>query len=87
MVTRDQVDRGFYEFMFGADLLLRQRERLAGRLGTAQDRRRALVPRLIAALAGDPFVSCEEDRTGLNLIIRPGTAGAPEVRVPMIELR
>jgi hypothetical protein len=84
---RDQFDRQFYEFLYGADLLLREGERLEGRVRSQAERRHAMVPRFEAALAGDPFTRCEVDRDSLSLAVRlPGGLGG-EALLRLIDLR
>jgi len=70
IALRDQFDRGYYEFLFGADLLLRVAERRQGRSMGQGERRRALATRFLAALAGDSFTRCEENAAGLDLVVR-----------------
>ena len=85
--VREQFDRTFYEFMFGADLLLGELEALGGRPWDQAQRRNAMISRTVAALEGDAFVHCEEGAAGLSLAIRALEPSAGALSIPMIDLR
>jgi len=84
--VRAQIDRGFYEFMYGLDVLLRERERMDGRTLGQADRRRSLRLRYELALAADPFVACEAHAAGLDLVVRSPLLPQEPVALRILDL-
>jgi hypothetical protein len=71
--VREQFNYNFYEVAYGLDRLLAQREALAGRPLSRDERRLTLPARIAMALEGDRFVAAEERSGGLDLVVRaPG---------------
>lgn len=68
---RRQIERNAYEFLYGADLLLRTEERWRGRSRDARARREALALRTRAAIAGDPVVHLEAGADAWFLEVQP----------------
>jgi len=84
---REQFNYNFYEVMYGLDIILRERERLAGRPLRQEERRASLPARFEMALARDRFVRCESTEAGLELVIRPPFAACDDVAIPVVDLR
>ena len=82
---RRQFERNAYEYLYGADRLLRERERMAGAARGREERRRDLGARLQLALERDPYVAVEEGRAHLDLALLPHEGHAPELRLRMLD--
>lgn len=85
--VREQFNYNFYEFMYGLDLLLRERERLAGRPLGQDERRRSLPPRFELALDRDPFVRVETGARAMDIVVRPPFGVPDGVPVRVLDLR
>ena len=85
--VREQFNYNFYEVMYAVDLLLRERERLAGRALRQDERRASLAARLEMALARDRFLRCELGSSGLDVVVRPPFAELDAVPIRAIDLR
>ena len=82
-----QFDRNYYEFMYGLDVLLRERMLLAHKHWNIDDFRSALAIRLEIALHKDSFVKCESSNTGIDLIIRPRIEHSEDVCIKILDLK
>jgi hypothetical protein len=82
---RRQFERNAYEYLYGADRLLRERERMAGAARGREERRRDLGARLTLALERDPYVAVEEGRAHMDLVMMPHEGHAPELRLRMLD--
>jgi len=83
---KKQFDRNFYEFMYGLDKLLGERDRLAGRPVDRQARRKELSARLELALAKDSFLELERDKDHLDAIIKPTKGPVRQVTMRFLDL-
>lgn len=84
---REQFNYNFYEMMYGLDLLLRERERLAGRSLRQDERRAVAAAHFELALSRDPFVRCEPSSDGLDLVVCPPFPELEGVPIRVIDLR
>lgn len=84
---REQFNFNYYEFMYGLDLLLRERERLAGRPLNQEERRKSLPSRFEVALSGDRFVRAEKNGQSLDVVVRPPLNACPDVAIRAVDLR
>lgn len=84
---RHQVDRNYYELLYGLDSVLKAAEERAGRRPTPRERRGALVERWVMALAGDPFVELRRTDAGLELVVLPHGALRDAVNVRLLDTR
>lgn len=84
---REQFNFNFYEFMYGLDLLLRERERLSGRPLKQDERRMSLGPRFELALEGDPYVRVEADSRALDIVVKPPFNACAPVPIRTVDLR
>lgn len=82
---RKQLDRNYYDVMYGLDAMLTVRDRWLDREPDREARRESAAARLALALAGDPVVEVLDRGDGVDLRIR-APAGEP-VRVRMIDRR
>ncbi len=82
---RRQFERNLYEYLYGADRLLRERERMAGATRGREERRRDLGARLQLALERDPYVAVEGCGTHMDLALLPHEGHAPELRLRMLD--
>jgi hypothetical protein len=80
-----QFDRNFYEFMYGLDKLLNERDRCNGRPVDRQSRRKELASRLELALAKDRYLKLERDGEHLDIFIRPAQGPAREVKMRFLD--
>lgn len=70
---RRQIDRNYYELMYGLDAILDVRDRWQGRARSQLVRRESVAARLELALAGDAFVRAVDRGDGVDLEVRgPG---------------
>lgn len=83
---RRQFERNIYEFMFGADRLLRERERISGRTVSREGRRLDVAERLELALEHDTFVDLDREEDHLDLTVLPRKSHAPEIRLRFLDL-
>jgi hypothetical protein len=83
---RRQFERNIYEFMFGVDRLLRERERMSGRTVSREGRRRDLAERLELALDHDMYVDLDRTDGHLDLVVLPRKSHAPEMRLRFLDL-
>lgn len=82
---RRQFERNIYEYLYGADRLLRERERLSGARRGREERRRDLGARLQLSLERDPYIAVEEGRAHLDVALMPHEGHAPELRLRMLD--
>lgn len=82
---RRQIDRNYYELMYGLDAILDVRDRWLDRERSQLARRESVAARLELALAGDPFVRAIDAGDGIDLEVR-APDGEP-VRVRVIDRR
>jgi hypothetical protein len=66
--TRRQYERNFYEFMYGLDRLLAERERRSGRASGLRARRMELAARVELALEGDPYARAERAGGSVDIV-------------------
>jgi hypothetical protein len=66
--TRKQFERNFYEFMYGLDRLLRERETMSGRPSARGIRRQEAAGRFELAMDGDRFAAVERNGRSVDLI-------------------
>lgn len=85
--VREQLEHNLYELFYGVDVVLRARERLAGRERTAAERRRSLAERIVLALEGDPFCRPEPVADGLDVVITTPLRPDEPVRVRLVDTR
>lgn len=84
---RRQLDWNFYEFMYGVDMLARERERAASRYLTQSDRRADVSTRFELALANDRFIRCEQSLNGLDIVIKHPEIRMDEIPIRLIDMR
>lgn len=84
---REQFNYNFYEFMYGLDLLLRARERLADHALAQDERRQSLAARLHIALARDSFARIETNGRCADVVVRPPFGACPDVPIRILDLR
>jgi hypothetical protein len=76
---RWQIDRNYYELMYGLDAMLDVRDGWLDRETDARARRESVATRIVLALADDPFVTAVDAGDGIDLHVR-----APGGRDPSI---
>jgi hypothetical protein len=81
-----QFGRSFYEYMYGLDMLLREREQLAGNVKTQSERRHDAALRMELALAQDSFLHYEENSTRVDVVVEFATMGSEQVSIHVIDL-
>ncbi|HMF33125.1 MAG TPA: hypothetical protein VKK79_16995 [Candidatus Lokiarchaeia archaeon] len=81
-----QFGRSFYEFMYGLDILLRERERLAEKTPSQAERRQDAATRIDLALAPDSFLHCEINSSCVDVVVECAIAGAEQVPLHVIDL-
>ena len=80
-----QFNRNFYEFMYGLDKLLSERDRRVGRPVDRQARRKELASRLELALAKDRYLTLERSGEHLDVIVRPSEGPVRQVKVRFLD--
>jgi hypothetical protein len=80
-----QFDRNFYEFMYGLDCLLRERDKMTDSITSREGLRYALGTRLELALQSDTFLSLEKSHSSLHIILKPLMKDIPELKIKMID--
>lgn len=83
---RRQIDRNYYELVFGLDAMLDVRDRWLDRASDGRARREAVLARLELALSGDPFVRVAVMDGAVELVVR-APAGREPVRVRFLDRR
>jgi hypothetical protein len=84
---RRQLERNFFEFMFGLDALLSERYLMEGKELTAEERRRDIAVRFEMALMTDQYAHPEIGGEGLDVFVNaPGIIDEPE-RIRLIDLK
>lgn len=81
---RRQIDRNYYELMFGLDAILDVRDRRLERESDPRARRESVAARLSLALAGDPLVEVDDRGDAVDLVIAYNDA---PVRVRFLDRR
>ncbi len=81
---RRQIDRNYYELMYGLDAILDVRDRWLERETDRRARRESMATRIALALAEDRYVKAIESADGVDLVVR-----APDepVRVRFLDRR
>jgi uncharacterized protein YoaH (UPF0181 family) len=69
--VKKQVNRNYYEFMYCLDLLIKERDRMNGRITNQKQKRELLFNMLDLALIDDQFLEIENTNNHLDLIINP----------------
>ena len=82
---RRQVDRNYYELVYGLDAILDVRDRWLDRARSQSARRESMAARLELAIVGDPFVRVVDVGEGVDLEVR-APDGEP-VRVRVVDRR
>jgi len=87
-IMMKQFDRNFYEFMYGLDRLLDERDRLAGRTMATKPsiRRKEVAARMEMALAQFPLLTVEASAKALHILIKPQAGPVRELDVRMLDL-
>jgi hypothetical protein len=85
--VREQFEHNLYELLYGVDVVLRARERLAGRPLSPTERRRSLAQRVALAVDRDPFCRAESCPDGLDLVISTPLRPDEPVRVRLVDTR
>jgi hypothetical protein len=80
-----QFDRNFYEFVYGLDCLLRERDQMANRRTPRIALRLGLMARLELALENDNFVELKRTGKSLNISINPPEDQVEGVSVKMLD--
>jgi len=80
-----QFNRNYYEFMFGLDSLLTERNRLAETSQSIAQRRTDLAARYEMALMGDPYAKADASKKGLDLVLAPLEASVGEVKIRLVD--
>jgi hypothetical protein len=80
-----QFERNFYEFMFGLDSLMSERDRMAGRAPSVAQRRAELGARYVMALGGDRFARAESRADGVDLFLSPACKEVGEVTIRLVD--
>jgi hypothetical protein len=75
-----QIDRNYYELMFGLDAILDVRDRWLERESDPRARRESIAARASLALAGDPFVELDDRGDTIDLCIRQSDDAPVRVR-------
>ena len=81
-----QFNRNLYEFMYGLDCLLDQRDVMRGREATRDARRRELALRMDMALATDRHLALEQREGRVTLTVDPGVEGISPVTITLMDL-
>ncbi len=80
-----QFERNFYEFMFGLDSLMSERDRMAGRIPSVAQRRAELGARYEMALAADKFARTESSAAGVDLVLSPPCGEVGQVTIRLVD--
>jgi hypothetical protein len=80
-----QIDRNYYELMYGLDAILDVRDGWLDRDPEATSRRASVAERVALAIAGDPFVRASSAGDGVELAVRSPDGG--EVRISFLDRR
>jgi hypothetical protein len=83
---RRQFNRNLYEFMYGLDCLLDQRDRMRGRHTPRDARRRELALRMDLALGEDRHLELSESEGRVTLVVDPAVEGVSPVDIKLIDL-
>jgi hypothetical protein len=84
MMTR-QFDRNFYEFMYGVDCLLRERDKMQQKVSELEVLRESFAARLELAIQNDPYSQLDRRGKALNLIITPNQPKDFEFHIKIID--
>lgn len=79
-----QFDRNYYEFMYGLDTLLKERQHLSGLPTPRWELRQVLAERLELALKRDPFVELNRAEHTLYIELIPHSEKVPKVTIKML---
>jgi len=81
-----QFNRNLYEFMYGLDCLLDERDAMTGREATRDARRRELALRMDLALAGDRHLDIEEREGRVDLRVTPDAEGISQITIKIMDM-
>jgi hypothetical protein len=84
MITR-QFDRNFYEFMYGVDCLLRERDKMQQKVSELETLRESFAARLELAIQNDIYLKLERNKKAMDLIIMPKHPKGFEFQVKIID--
>jgi hypothetical protein len=84
MMSR-QFDRNFYEFMYGVDCLLRERDKMQKKASELAILRESFAARLELAIQNDQYLKLERSRNALNLILLPKQPKNFEFQIKIID--
>jgi hypothetical protein len=79
-----QFERNFFEFMFGLDALLSEKDRIFGMNPSIAQRRQDLASRYELALINDDFTKTEMSVEGIDLIIQPLNNVVEDVTIRLV---
>jgi len=80
-----QFERNYFEFMFGLDSLISQRDRMSERLPSMAGRREDLALRYEMALSADRVVKTERTGASLDMIVRPKDGCLDELSIRLVD--
>jgi len=80
-----QFDRNYYEFMYGLDILLKERQRLSNLHTSRLELRQILAERLDLALKRDLFVELNRTENTLYIELIPQGEEVPKVSIKMLD--
>ena len=80
-----QFDRNFYEFMYGADCLLKERAKMGNNISTTEALRKSFAARLELAVENDPFIELEHVNRALYLILKPNIFSDSDFRIKILD--
>lgn len=81
-----QFNRNLYEFMYGLDCLLDERDTMTGREATRDARRQELALRMELALAGDEHLAIEERGGRVDLRITPDDEELAQITIKLMDM-
>lgn len=81
-----QFERNFYEFMYGIDCLLKERNKMTGQRMSFNGLRQTLAARLELALEQDKFTELEQTKSALYIILKPTLNQFSELKIKILDL-
>lgn len=82
-----QFNRNFYEFMYGLDGLLRERQYLPGLITPRWELRQELAARMELALERDEFLRLERETDSIYISVLMKNKDLPEVKIKLLDLK